>query len=105
MHVELRLCCCGRYWAIAIPSAIFVAASTAILVYIAVNFMSTAPLDSFDTITGNCHIPGIELNRVRTYFIKRSYDIEVRRTLIFYIPNNQPGRSELVQDRVILRAV
>lgn len=41
-----------RYWAIAIPSAIFVTWSVAVLVYIAVNFMSTAPLDSFDTITG-----------------------------------------------------
>eukprot|EP00904_Undaria_pinnatifida_P009791 jgi/Undpi1/5942/HiC_scaffold_2.g01216.m1 len=41
----------SKYWAIAIPSAIFVTASVAILAYIAVNFMSTAPLDSFDTIT------------------------------------------------------
>ena len=41
-----------RYWAIAIPSAIFVTWSVAVLVYIAVNFMSTSPLDSFDTITG-----------------------------------------------------
>eukprot|EP00903_Cladosiphon_okamuranus_P008125 g7826.t1 len=41
----------SKYWAIAIPSAIFVTWSVAVLVYIAVNFMSTAPLDSFDTIT------------------------------------------------------
>lgn len=41
-----------RYWAIAIPSAVFVTWTVAVLVYIAVNFMSTAPLDSFDTITG-----------------------------------------------------
>ncbi|CAN0006024.1 unnamed protein product [Ectocarpus sp. 8 AP-2014] len=44
----------SKYWAIAIPSAIFVTWSVAVLVYIAVNFMSTAPLDSFDTITGAC---------------------------------------------------
>lgn len=46
-----------RYWAIAIPSAIFVTWSVAVLVYIAVNFMSTAPLDSFDTITGTRLLP------------------------------------------------
>lgn len=47
------LACDKRYWAIAIPSAMFVTASMAVVVYIAVNFMSTAPLDSFDTITGS----------------------------------------------------
>ncbi|CAM9521919.1 unnamed protein product [Hapterophycus canaliculatus] len=41
----------SKYWAIAVPSAVFVTWSVAVLVYIAVNFMSTAPLDSFDTIT------------------------------------------------------
>ncbi|CAM9311795.1 unnamed protein product [Choristocarpus tenellus] len=42
----------SKYWAIAIPSATFVTVTLVVLLYIAANFMSTAPLDSFDTITG-----------------------------------------------------
>lgn len=42
----------SRYWAVAIPSMVFVTTIVAVVTYIAVNFMSTAPLDSFDTITG-----------------------------------------------------
>ncbi|CAN0187309.1 unnamed protein product [Ascophyllum nodosum] len=46
----------SKYWAIAIPCAIFVTASSLVLAYIAVNFLSTAPLDSFDTMTGSVRL-------------------------------------------------
>ncbi|CAN0283162.1 unnamed protein product, partial [Discosporangium mesarthrocarpum] len=42
----------SKYWAIAIPSATFVLVTLVVVIYISLNFMITAPLNSFDTITG-----------------------------------------------------
>ena len=41
----------NKYWALALPVYFVVAVFTGTVLYIAANFMVTAPLDSFETIT------------------------------------------------------
>jgi phosphatidylinositol glycan class P protein len=44
--------CCHRYWAIALPVYFCVIYVFVNVVYMSVNFLQTAPLDSMDTVTG-----------------------------------------------------
>jgi phosphatidylinositol N-acetylglucosaminyltransferase subunit P len=44
--------CFRRYWALAIPSYLCVAFFFTGIIYCSLNLLSTAPLDSFDTIVG-----------------------------------------------------
>jgi phosphatidylinositol glycan class P protein len=42
-----------KYWAIAIPTYLFMSYLVAVIIYLSVNLITTEPLDSFNTITGN----------------------------------------------------
>ena len=43
----------SRYWALALPAMLCMTILMVVIMYIAINLLSTAPLDSYNTIRGN----------------------------------------------------
>ncbi|KAG9307795.1 hypothetical protein G9A89_023360 [Geosiphon pyriformis] len=70
----------SRYWALALPVWTFVLILFIYIAFISINFLNTAPLDSFNTITDDYANIGQDLSRlsvIKDDFVPELHDIPI----------------------------